>query len=414
MVKRMVVLSIIIIALFFGGIYFLYPKIYHNDSQKTENVIDETTGNPDYIWQTIPPDAPHGRTISWIGTKNDVGTLELSYAGHCDVSYEVKPVDFTDDEAVYTVKLRSLEPNTEYSFRVTSGENYSDWYEFTTPTENKKTCSALIFGDSQASDYSVWGKTANAAYKKFKNADFFINMGDLVDNGSDIEQWRAWLAAIADFSPELPAVPVIGNHETCALDGKPADPEVFEKLFSVPEDSTYAIQKHAYSFDYGPVHFVVLDTQAAEEKQKLPNLINDQKEWLDADLSMSKQPWKIVLMHRPAWKIPPDGSLSDIGEAFVPVINKNHVDAVLSGHVHSYSRTQPTSFGQGNISSVYISAGRSGDKTWDKSPRKAEDEVFYNPLDEPMYLTLKADEHNLTVKAYKLDGSLIDTWQVSK
>ncbi|TCS81452.1 purple acid phosphatase family protein [Pectinatus cerevisiiphilus] len=412
MAKKFIALLIFIVILFLGIVYFFCSRTYKDPGSESGNIVDEVEGKPLYVWQTISPDVAHGRTISWMGKINDTGTLELSYAEHGVVTYEAMAVPFDEDTAVYTVKLRSLDPDTEYSYRVSSGAGYSDWYKFSTVDEEKQTCSALIFGDSQSSDYSVWSGTANAAYERNPNIDFFINMGDLVDNGSDLSQWRAWLAGIAKFSSSIPVAPVMGNHETYGLDWKPTTPQSFQTLFGVPENSSYGIQKHAYSFDYGPVHFVVLDTQFEEEQVALPNLLKEQAEWLDKDLAMSDLPWKIILMHRQPWKIPPDGSLNDIGKAFLPIISKHNVDVVFSAHIHSYSRTDPLSFGGG--SAVYISTGRSGDQVWAKSPQKNDDEKFFNPLDEPMYLKMDADTHKLTVTAYKQDGSIIDEWQTQK
>lgn len=412
MSKKIITLAICIIILFLGILYMFYPQIYTGIEKKPENIIDEAEGKPFYVWQTIPPDAPHGRTISWLGRKNDTGLLELSYAEHCDVSYEATVSSFDEATSVYTVKLRSLDPNTAYRYRVSSGAGFSDWYAFSTPDENKLTLSAVIFGDSQSADYSVWEKTANEAYARNADIDFFINMGDLVDNGMDLSQWRAWLGGIAKFSNAIPVAPVMGNHETYDLAWKPVEPKIFQLLFDVPENSSYGIQKHAYSFDYGPVHFVVLDTQLEEQQAALPNLFKEQAEWLDKDLAMSNLPWKIVLMHRQPWKIPLDGSLNNIGETFLPILSRHGVDAVFSAHIHSYSRTEPLSFG--GSPAVYVSTGRSGDQAWKNSPQKSTDEEFFNPVSEPMYLKLDADMHKFTVKAYKQDGSIIDEWQLQK
>ena len=72
-----------------------------------------------------------------------------------------------------------------------------------------------------------------------------------------------------------------------------------------------------YSFDYGPVHFVALDTEyalldAGRQQAQLA--------WLDADLAATTQPWRVVYFHRSpyssgsgAWIDPrrPAGVLAD-------------------------------------------------------------------------------------------------------
>ena len=45
-------------------------------------------------------------------------------------------------------------------------------------------------------------------------ARFFINMGDIVDNGEDHTQWQAWFNGVEGIMDRLPFVPLMGNHET--------------------------------------------------------------------------------------------------------------------------------------------------------------------------------------------------------
>ncbi|SDG43287.1 hypothetical protein SAMN05216584_10554 [Selenomonas sp. WCT3] len=49
----------------------------------------------------------------------------------------------------------------------------------------------LIFPDSQSSDYSDWEHWAQEAAWRNPEAAFFVNMGDIVDNGEDHTQWQA-------------------------------------------------------------------------------------------------------------------------------------------------------------------------------------------------------------------------------
>ena len=51
------------------------------------------------------------------------------------------------------------------------------------------------------------------AYTQNPEANFFINIGDLVDNGEDASQWNAWFDAVEPMAENVPFVGVIGNHE---------------------------------------------------------------------------------------------------------------------------------------------------------------------------------------------------------
>ena len=42
---------------------------------------------------------------------------------------------------------------------------------------------------------------------------FFVNMGDLVDNGEDSSQWNAWFGVVEPMAEKIPVAPLMGNHE---------------------------------------------------------------------------------------------------------------------------------------------------------------------------------------------------------
>jgi hypothetical protein len=120
-------------------------------------------------------------------------------------------------------------------------------------------------------------------------------------------------------------------------------------------------------------------------------------------------------MHRGIFEDSGDGALDDIGEIFVPVFDKYHVDLVFTGHDHAYARTKTLKNGESYPSgTVYITTGRSGDRTWDKSSQKSVDEIFYNPLTMPNYLVLEALSDRLKVTAYQQNGGTIDQTEIKK
>ena len=56
-------------------------------------------------------------------------------------------------------------------------------------------------------DYNVWRKTAAYAYSHDPEAAFFINMGDLVDNGEQYSQWRSWFRGVSGLLPQILVAP---------------------------------------------------------------------------------------------------------------------------------------------------------------------------------------------------------------
>ena len=51
------------------------------------------------------------------------------------------------------------------------------------------------------------------AWQQNPDSNFFINMGDLVDNGYDLSQWNAWFNSVEAMNTQIPVAPVQGNHE---------------------------------------------------------------------------------------------------------------------------------------------------------------------------------------------------------
>jgi Predicted phosphohydrolases len=407
--------GILVLLLFFLAGGFLYTK-----TPLAEPPVQGNGVAPEYLLQIMPADARHERTITWQASAGAIeGVLELRQGGSAAEKFLAAPECLPEKEKnrrIYTVHLTGLQPGTFYEYRSVSAGQATAWHGFKTEAEGAGSFKALIFGDSQCADYTVWGRTSQAAWLKHPDAAFFINMGDLVDNGESFDQWKSWMDAASPLLDAIPVAPVQGNHEAYSLDWKKALPKNYLALFAVPKNGPAGLEKYAYSYDYGPVHFAVLNTQQEELGNWLPDLLERQKKWLEADLAGSMKPWKIVLMHRGIWKFPPDGRLDAVGDAFVPIFDRCHVDVVFTAHVHAYARTKPLRGGnrvQEN-GTVYITTGRSGDKVWERSPQKPWDEVFHNPLNQANYLVLEAAADKLTVMAWQENGELLDQFALVK
>ena len=72
-------------------------------------------------------------------------------------------------------------------YRLIGNGQVGKWHNLS--TDDGGAFTALIFPDSQSSDYSGWQELAQNAAKRNPEAKFFVNMGDLVDNGEDHSQW---------------------------------------------------------------------------------------------------------------------------------------------------------------------------------------------------------------------------------
>lgn len=371
----------------------------------------------EHIMQVVTADMKHERKISWQMKNYSKPTyLEVRKKGEQEgliksAIGEDIPSSQEAGQRIYTVWLQSLESGKEYEYRILVEDWQSNWKSFRTEPENIDSFKVLVFGDSQSINYEVWGKTAQIAWAENKDAAFFINVGDLVDNGQRDREWQAWFSNAGELLESVPFSPVMGNHETYGIHGF-AIPKTYLTLFSLPLNGADHFKKHAYSYDYGDVHFVVLNTQQGELRNWYPNLLEEQKIWLMRDLANTKKKWKVILMHRGAWT---NGSMNEIGQVFGPVFDGYHVDVVFSGHTHIYARTRSLKDGKSDSTgTVYITTGRSGTKSYPQTVQQSVDDVFYNPVDMPNYLILKMTNDSLQIESYKQNQVLIDQIEIRK
>ena len=243
---------------------------------------------PQQLRQVITADSKTSRTIMWqTHAPESDAWVEYKLQGENELHrVRAQGKEFaTDSGTVYqqSVTLTALEPGTVYEYRAGGGKEFSAWQTLKTDTGGAFT--ALIFGDSQSLDYNVWRKTAAYAYSHDPEAAFFINMGDLVDNGEQYSQWRSWFRGASGLLPQIPVAPISGNHENYSLQWKPYRGDLYLNLFDLPLNGPEGLQKQAYSYDYGDVHFSVIDTQQEELNEWKPELIASQVSWLERDLA---------------------------------------------------------------------------------------------------------------------------------
>jgi predicted phosphodiesterase len=94
-----------------------------------------------------------------------------------------------------------------------------------------------------------------------------------------------------------------------------------------------------YSFDYGPVHFLALDSNSYVALTQVPLL-----RWIQTDLQNSKARWKIVCFHAPAFHSSKEHYFDQKFRRLEPIFERTGVDLVFSGHVHNYQRSKPLRF----------------------------------------------------------------------
>lgn len=388
-------------------------------------MVAEATAAPSHITLTWMGDARTTQTITW---KTDANTQD-GQVQYCELmsgklgemktlAAQVERVDSNwGGFNVHTATLTELKPGTHYIYRVGSAESWSEQYHFTTAPVKTYRYKFLVFGDSQSVNYDTWRTTLHRAYQANPDAAFFVNMGDLVDVGQEYGQWYAWFNAAHGVIENIPCMPLVGNHEAYTPGGGFSMPTLFTDQFKLPTNGPEGLKGQVYSFDYGDVHFVMLDTQIGEEGRFVPGMLEKERMWLEDDLAATKQKWKLIFVHRALYNNKAQGNAT-IQAAFAPIIDKYHANIVFTAHDHVYAHTYPLYDGRAVDSpsrgTIYVATGRSGTKTYSDSISQGWNNFFYNPLEEPNYLTVEVEGNLLTVKAFSQSGGIIDVWNVAQ
>uniref|UniRef100_UPI004025C6A1 fibronectin type III domain-containing protein n=1 Tax=Megasphaera sp. TaxID=2023260 RepID=UPI004025C6A1 len=378
------------------------------------------------IRQVITADSTTSRTFMWqsdYAEENPV--VEYRQAGDDDSLMQLPASSdaFSDDGVttyIHTAAVSDLKPGTAYEYRVGAGDKRSDWQSFHTAQGHD--FKALIFPDSQSSDYSVWAATAQPAWQRNQDAQFFINMGDLVDNGQDHYQWNAWFDVVGDMIARIPVVPLLGNHETYDKDWKVRMPEAYLHLFALPRIDREKYQNQFYSFDYGDVHFVVLNTQSQELADFEPSLDEDEVAWFKEDMAKTTKKWIILLMNKDPIENgianrpqPREEGFSPEGRLWMPLFDQYGVDAVLSAHLHTYrDRDHIRNFQRDESGPLYLITGVAGNVQYPGLWKQHSLDEYVAPQPETdNYMTLEATDDSLTFRSFLPDGQLLEEKSIS-
>mmetsp|Transcript_9699 Transcript_9699/g.19397 ORF Transcript_9699/g.19397 Transcript_9699/m.19397 type:complete len:599 (-) Transcript_9699:59-1855(-) len=216
-------------------------------------------------------------------------------------------------------------------------------------------------GDGGTGDYKA--KAVRDAFANFTGGDWdlTLGLGDLAYySGEDWEYQKKFFEIYKEENARVPVFTTPGNHDRPTSDLWKQTGPYFD-VFTNPGDgkSGGVASNHPsyYSFDYGPIHFVSVDSN---------NLgLNDDPElyaWLEKDLAAAQKAdydWIVAYHHQPPYSKGSHDSDAQyecykLRQNLVPMFEKYGVDLVLAGHSHSYERSHLLS---GHFGSSYEAAG---------------------------------------------------------
>ncbi|MCP4552791.1 MAG: metallophosphoesterase family protein [Bacteroidetes bacterium] len=311
----------------------------------------------------------------------------------------------------HSIIFDNLKPNTLYAYRVGTDDNFSEWSQFKTASKKHKPFKFVYLGDPQENIKSLCSWIFRAAYKQVPDADFWLFVGDLVDNGERDNEWDEFFYGLGFIPKTTPMILIPGNHEypdKRYVHGKDFKlSHLWQPHFTLPENGPSGLEESVYFIDYQEVRFVMLNGNEKLEEQSI---------WLDKILSKNPQPWTIVAIHQPVYSTAKNRKNSKNKNLLVPIFDKYSVDLVLQGHDHSYSRTYKIKNGvkveKNDKGTVYV-ISVCGPKfypvktNFKKLMKKAES-------GRQLFQVIQIDHDHLLYEAFDIKGNIYDSFKLEK
>ncbi len=446
-------------------IALLSPNLVNVNKSITE--LPNINQTPRMITMSLYEDAKTQMAFNWNTTWETDTILQVieksngnfSSSSVLEFSGNSKKSPIKDDGFIHQVIANGLKENTTYQYRVGDKEinNWSDIGEFTT-AETKNGTTFVHISDPQGYEeihYDNYQELLLAAMEE-SNPDFFMLSGDIVNDSyinttPKLQQWEWALTKQKDIMLNVPFMTTPGNHEAASND--------YNSRFNHPiKNGGYNESGAYYSFNYQGSHFISLNTNDTINTEEFSRGLSDsQITWLENDLKAAQESdFIIVMMHKGIYDAGGhcsnlDGADYDIAclrEQLSPLFSKYHVDLVLQGHDHLYSRSYPlignkekelvttidTQTSKKEIvykgttiniyenpkGTIYLNSGTSSGSKYYQAVDYDKEAIPLEITDSAnnrMFTQISIEENNLYAKVYKLiDGEtvLFDSFGINK
>ncbi len=290
--------------------------------------------------------APSHVTVRW---RTDSATNSRVRCGTDPVNLNL----VSDDASLVTdhvVVITGLLPETKYYYSVgttsgaLAGGGANDYFLTSPPAGAVRPVRIWAIGDAgTATANQLAVRDAFYSFNGTHPIHFWMMMGDnAYESGTDSD----YQAGVFNIYPEVLRHSILwstlGNHDTNQSTVN-NDAYPYFSIFSfatagecggMPSGS-----KHYYSFDYGNIHVICLDSMTSDRSPS-----GAMATWLQSDLAATTADWVIAFWHHPPYTkgshdSDVEGALVEMRQVFNPILEAGGVDLVLSGHSHSYERS---------------------------------------------------------------------------
>ncbi|KAJ8940375.1 hypothetical protein NQ318_015768 [Aromia moschata] len=253
---------------------------------------------------------------------------------------------------IHTVKLKDLTPDSFYVYHCGSDYGWSNLFSFRTASNASDWQPHLaIFGDMGNENAQSLVRLQEEAQRGIYDA--ILHVGDFAyDMDSDnAEVGDAFMRQIESIAAYLPYMTCPGNHEEMYNFSN------YRERFNMPGGH----DSYMFSINIGPMHIISISTEVYYFLNYGIKPLIFQYDWLEKDLANAnlpenreKQPWIIVMGHRPMYcsNLNHDDcthyeTLTRVGLPFLhffgleQLLYNYAVDLEIWAHEHSYERLWP-------------------------------------------------------------------------
>lgn len=265
----------------------------------------------------------------------------------------VDSLSLTDEHKVI---ISGLQPETKYYYCVgnltdtLSGADTSHYF-ITAPIKGKETPITIWACGDAGYGINDQRLMRNSYYKYIgkKYTNLWLILGDnAYSDGTDEDhQLGMFENMFEDMLAKTVCWSTPGNHDIRKYRDNPIADAPYYKIFSTPqngESGGVASKSPAYySFDYGNVHVVSLESNHTPRYDT-----SAMAQWLKKDLAANTGKWLIAFLHHPPYTKGSHNSDDTTGEDLrcteirkyiLPILEEGGVDLVLAGHSHVYERS---------------------------------------------------------------------------
>lgn len=332
------------------------------------------------------PPAPGGATVTrgpYLQSGTSTGIIihwKTDNAVDSRVTYGLTQAAMTNTVTVagattdHIVTLSGLTPYTKYYYSVGSStgihQSGADNYFMTSPipgTEGKYTF--WISGDcGNNSTNQVNCMNRYNTYSANDTTNGWLLLGDNAYNsGTDAEYtsnfFNIYQGSIMKHATLWPAP---GNHDYANSGSRQDDHNIpYYSIFDVPANGEAggvpSGTEAFYSYNYGNIHFLSLDSYGEEGNMRLYDTLGAQVQWIKQDLAANTLPWVVCYWHHPPYTMgshnsDTEGDLVAMRQNFIRILERSGVDLIICGHSHDYERSKLMKGHYGNEASFNAAA----------------------------------------------------------